>query len=253
LLGELVAAFMLLSRLPVGRFGRVRSDDAFAGAIWAYPIVGVVIGAIGAAVYLLSAEIGLPPALAAICAIAAMALATGALHEDALADMADGFGGGRSRAQKLEIMRDSRVGTFGVLALVLSVTARAAAITSIAVPSKVAMALIGTGSLARGAMLVLVILLPPARTDGLGAALRTAGKMRALVGLILSATVAFLLLPPAAATGATATVAFAALCLSALAWRQIGGHTGDVLGATEVIAECATLGLLATGIFNVSQ
>jgi adenosylcobinamide-GDP ribazoletransferase len=244
---------MLLSRLPVGRLGRLRTDNAFAGAVWAYPIVGVAIGAIGAAIYRLNAEIGLPPAFAAICAIAAMALATGALHEDALADMADGFGGGRSRAQKLKIMRDSRVGTFGVLALVLSVAARAAAITSIAVPSKVAMALIGTGSLARGAMLVLVILLPPARIDGLGAGLRTTGKTRAFIGLVLSATVAFLLLPRAAAASATAAAVLAAVGFSVIAWRQIGGYTGDVLGATEVIAECATLGLLATGIFSVSQ
>jgi adenosylcobinamide-GDP ribazoletransferase len=252
LLGELVAAFMLLTRLPVGRLGCLRANDGFAGAVWAYPVVGVAVGAIGGAVYLLSAEIGLPPAFAAICVIAATVLATGALHEDALADMADGFGGGRSRAHKLEIMRDSRVGTFGVLALVLSVAARAAAIMSIAVPSKVAIVLIGTGSLARGAMLVPVILLSPARTDGLGAGLRTTGKARALVGLILSATVAFLVLPPVAAVSATATAVFAALCLSALAWRQIGGYTGDVLGATEAIAECATLGLLATGIFSVS-
>jgi adenosylcobinamide-GDP ribazoletransferase len=150
-------------------------------------------------------------------------------------------------------MRDSRVGTFGVLALVLSVAARVAAITSIAVPGKVAMALIGTGSLARGAMLVLVILLSPARRDGLAADLRTTGKARVLVGLILSATVAFLLLPPAAAAIAAAATVLAALCLSALAWRQIGGYTGDVLGATEMIAECSALGLLATGIFSVSQ
>jgi len=253
LLGEVVAAFMLLTRLPVGRFGSVHAENAFAGAVWAYPIVGVAIGAIGAAVYLLGVEIGMPPAFAAVCVIAATVLATGALHEDALADMADGFGGGRSRAQKLEIMRDSRVGTFGVLALVLSVAARVAAITSIAVPGKVAMALIGTGSLARGAMLVLVILLSPARRDGLAADLRTTGKARVLVGLILSATVAFLLLPPAAAAIAAAATVLAALCLSALAWRQIGGYTGDVLGATEMIAECSALGLLATGIFSVSQ
>lgn len=252
LLGELVAAFMLLTRLPVGWFGCLCADNSFARAVWAYPIVGVAIGAIGAAVYWLSARIGMPPAFAAVCVIAATVLATGALHEDALADMADGFGGGRSRAQKLEIMRDSRVGTFGVLALVLSVAARAAAITSIAVPGKVAIALIATGSLARGAMLVPVILLSPARTDGLGAGLRTAGKTRALLGLVLSATIAFLLLSPVAAAGAVATAVSAALCLSALAWRQIGGYTGDVLGATEMIAECSALGLLAAGIFSAS-
>jgi adenosylcobinamide-GDP ribazoletransferase len=253
LLGELAAAFMLLSRLPVHWLGCKRANDGFADAVWAYPIVGGVIGAIGAAAYFLSADIGLPRAFAAICAIAAMVLATGALHEDALADMADGFGGGRSRAQKLEIMRDSRVGTFGVLALVLSVAARAVALTSIAEPSKVAMALIATGSLGRGAMLVPIMLLPSARIDGLGAGLRTTGMIRTFVGLILSATVAFLLLPPAAAAGATAMAAAAALCISALAWRQIGGQTGDVLGTTEVIAECAMLGLLATGIFSASQ
>jgi adenosylcobinamide-GDP ribazoletransferase len=253
LLGELVAAFMLLTRLPVGRSGGVRAENAFAGAVWAYPIVGVVIGAIGAAVYLFGAEIRLPPVFAAVCVIAATVLATGALHEDALADMADGFGGGRSRAQKLEIMRDSRVGTFGVLALVLSVAARVAAIAALAVPGKVAIALIVTGSLARGAMLVPVILLSPARTDGLGAGLRTTGKVRVLLGLVLSATVAFLLLSPAAAASATATAGLAALFLSVLAWRQIGGYTGDVLGATEMIAECSVLGLLAAGIFSASR
>jgi adenosylcobinamide-GDP ribazoletransferase len=252
LLGELVAAFMLLTRLPVGRSGGVRAENAFAGAVWGYPIVGVAIGAIGAAVYWLGAEIGLPPAFAAICVIAATVLATGALHEDALADMADGFGGGRSRAQKLEIMRDSRVGTFGVLALVLSVVARVAAIAAVAVPGKVAIALIVTGSLARGAMLVPVILLSPSRTDGLGAGLRATGKARTLLGLVLSAAVAFLLLSPAAAASAAATAVSGAVCLSVLAWRQIGGYTGDVLGATEMIAECSVLGLLAAGIFSVS-
>jgi adenosylcobinamide-GDP ribazoletransferase len=246
-IGELVAAFMLLTRLPVGRLGCVRADSGFADAVWAYPIVGVAVGVIGAASYWLSVRIGLPPAFAAICGIAATALATGGIHEDAVADMADGFGGGRSRAQKLEIMRDSRVGSFGVLALVLSVAARAAAITSIAAPGKVAIALIGSGVLARGAMLVPIILLAPARTDGLGAGLRTTGMVRALVGLILSATIALLLLPSAVAPGAVATTVLAAVCLSALAWRQIGGYTGDVLGATEVIAECVTLGLLAAG------
>lgn len=253
MLAEFLAAFTLLTRLPVGRFDGARAHNAFAGAVWAYPIVGVVIGSIGATVYLLSAEIGLPPAFAAICAIAAMALATGALHEDALADMADGFGGGRSRAHKLEIMRDSRLGTFGVLALVLSVAARAAAVTSIAVPSKVAVALIVSGSLARGAMLVPVILLPPARVDGLGAGLRTTGKARHLVGLVLSATFVFVLLPPTAAASAAATTVLIALWLSILSWRQIGGYTGDALGATEVIAECATLGLLAAGVFSAPQ
>lgn len=245
MLSELVAAFMLLTRLPVGWAGSARRDSAFAGAVWAYPLVGVVVGAIGAAVYWSGDQIGLPPSFAAICTLAAMILATGGLHEDALADMADGFGGGQSRARKLEIMRDSRVGSFGVLALVLSVAARAAAIASLALPGKVAVALIAIGSLARGAMLVVITLLSPARTDGLGADLRTTGKVRTGLGLMLSLVPAFLLLPAAVAVGATAVALGTAVCLGVLAWRQIGGYTGDVLGATEVIAECAVFGLLA--------
>lgn len=246
MLGELVAAFMLLTRLPVGWIGPARPDDAFAGAVWAYPIVGAAVGAIGAGVYVLGIRIGLPVSFAAVCALGATILATGGLHEDALADTADGFGGGRSRGQKLEIMHDSRVGSFGVLALVLSVAARGTAIASIAVPGKVAMALIGGGSLARGAMLVLILLLAPARADGLGAGLRATGKLRLLVGLVLSGMGAFFLLPYRVAAGATAVALLAALGLGVLAWRQIGGYTGDVLGATEVTAECAVLGLLAT-------
>jgi len=243
--GELAAAFELLTRLPVGWIGRAHANDDMARAVWAYPIVGVAIGGLGAAGYWLSIGMGLPPPFAAICTLAITVLATGGLHEDALADMADGFGGGRTRVRKLEIMRDSRVGSFGVLALILSTAARATAITSIATPSKVAVALIGAGSLGRGAMLVLLILLRPARKDGSGYGLRTAGMVRGLVGLILSTAVAFLLLPFVVAAGAALVTLLVALCLSLLSWRQIAGYTGDVLGATEVAAECAVLGLLA--------
>jgi len=246
LLAELAAAFMLLSRLPVGWVGQTHSDDAFARSVWAYPIVGATIGTIGAAVYVLSAGIGLPPSLAAICTLTGTTLATGALHEDALADMVDGFGGGRSRARKLEIMRDSRVGSFGVLALILSTAVRATAVASIAMPGKVAMALIAAAIVGRGAMIVPILVLTAARVDGLAAGLGARATARALVGLVLTGAAPFLLLPPAAATGATACAIVAAFCLSAIAWRQIGGYTGDVLGAIEVVAECVMLGLLAT-------
>ncbi len=243
-----MAAFELLTRLPVGWIGRVHAVNDVARAVWAYPIVGVVIGGLGAAGYWLSIGIGLPPSFAAICALAITVFATGGLHEDALADMADGFGGGRTRARKLEIMRDSRVGSFGVLALIMSMAARATAITSIALPGKVAMALIGAGSLGRGAMLVVIILLAPARKDGLGFGLRTAGIVRGLIGLILSAAIPFLLLPLVVAASAVLVTLLVALCLSLLAWRQIAGYTGDVLGGTEVAAECAVLGLLAAAV-----
>lgn len=242
---ELVAAFMLLTRFPPGRLGRACGEDAFAGAVWAYPIVGALIGAVGAAVYAACIRTGVPLLLGAVFCLGAMVLATGGLHEDALADTADGFGGGRTRARKLEIMRDSRVGTFGVLALAFALATRGAAVVSLASPAKVAAALIAAGGLGRGAMLVLLLFLEPAHADGLAAGLRTTSSHRLLAGLLLAGAMPLSLLPIVPALGATAAAIMAALVGSFLARRQVGGYTGDVLGATEVLAECAVLAVLA--------
>jgi len=242
--GELVAAFMLLTRLPLARLGPTQTQNAFAGAVWAYPIVGNVVGAIGAGVYIACVRL-LSPSLAAIVALGTTVLITGGLHEDALADTADGFCGGCSRAGKLEIMRDSRIGTFGVLALMFALAARVAAITSIAAPSQVVRALIIAGGLGRGAMIVLVMILMPARADGLGARLASVSRVRSVVGLLVTAAATVSLLPFSQALGTVATAGVVALAISVLARQQIGGHTGDVLGATEVMVECAVLAVLA--------
>jgi adenosylcobinamide-GDP ribazoletransferase len=245
LLAELVAAFTLLTRLPVGWLLRRRAPGSFADSVWAYPVAGAAVGGIAAAAYWACDELGLPPAVAAVWALAAGLLATGALHEDGLADTADGLGGGRSRVRKLEIMRDSRIGSFGALALVLSLAARGTAIAAIAGPGRVAAALVAAAAVGRGAMIVLLLLLSPARTDGLAAGLRTASRWRAALGLALAASVAFALLPAGPALWACAGGLAAALMLAWLARRQIGGYTGDVLGATSVLGECVVLGLLA--------
>jgi adenosylcobinamide-GDP ribazoletransferase len=242
---ELVAAFMLLTRFPLGRLGRVRAEDAFAGAVWAYPIVGLVIGAVGAGVYAACTRTSVPPLLRAIFCLGAMVLATGGLHEDALADTADGLGGGRTRARKLEIMRDSRVGTFGVLALAFTLATRGAAVVSLGSAARVAAALIAAGGLGRGAMLVPLLVLEPAHTDGLAAGLRTSTSHRLLAGLLIAGAIPLLLLPIVPALDATAAALIVALAASFLARRQIGGYTGDLLGATEIITECAVVAVLA--------
>ncbi len=242
---ELAAAFMLLTRLPVGWLARGRMPAEFADAVWAFPLVGAVVGGIGGAAYWLAARLGLPPGVAAVWTLAAMLLATGALHEDGLADTADGFGGGRTRERKLEIMRDSRIGSFGALALMFAMAARGAALAAMAVPGHVAAALVAAGALGRGAILILVLTLPPARADGLASGLRGRAWGRCGFGLAL-AGVAGLALPPFGS--AVWTCGAAALVGLALAWiarRQIGGYTGDVLGAASVLAECAVLALLS--------
>jgi adenosylcobinamide-GDP ribazoletransferase len=223
---------MLLTRLPVARLSR--GDVPPAACVWAYPLVGAVVGGIGAGVFAL-AWLGLPPAIAAILAITATILATGGLHEDGLADTADGFGGGRTVERKLEIMRDSRIGSYGALALMLSLALRITALALIAEPKAAAFALIAAGTLGRGAMLLPLLRLHPARTSGLAAPLTAMAPATACIGLALAA---------APATLAPATLAAglaAAAIMTWLARRQIDGYTGDVLGATEQVAECAVL------------
>jgi adenosylcobinamide-GDP ribazoletransferase len=232
---ELVGAFMLLTRLPIGALSR-RAIEPSDG-VWAYPLVGVVIGAVGGAVFWIGHALALPPVVSATWGIAATVMATGGLHEDGLADTVDGLGGGRNRERKLAIMRDSRIGGFGALALILSITLRVAAVSTIADPARVMTALIVAAVAGRGAMLLPLLLVRPARDDGLAAPFAAASQTRVFVGLMLTVIVTLL------SGGFPAwLVSVAAACF--LTWvvrRQIGGYTGDILGAIEQFAECAAL------------
>jgi adenosylcobinamide-GDP ribazoletransferase len=232
---ELVGAVMVLTRLPIGGLSRPAIEPS--ACVWAYPLVGIFIGAVGGAVFSVGSFLTLPPLISAICAVAAMVMATGGLHEDGLADTADGLGGGRSRERKLDIMRDSRIGSFGALALILSVTLRVAAASTLAQPAPVITALIVAAVAGRGAMILPLLALQPARNDGLAAPLAATSRSRLWIGLLLTTFVA--LLPH----GLPAWLAAAAAgCFVAwLARRQIGGYTGDILGAVEQVAECAAM------------
>ena len=230
---ELIGAATLLTRLPVG--GWVKAHPAATECLWAYPVVGLGVGGLGALVLWGGIQAGLPQPLAAVWAIAATVVLTGGLHEDGLADTADGFGGGRTAERKLAIMRDSRIGSFGALALCFSLALRILPLASSVHPY---LALTGASMLGRGAILIPLLLLRPARTDGLAASLGTAGRLPASVGLAIAAALS--LWTPAAGLAALA----AGLALSLLSHRQIGGYTGDVLGALEQVAECAALSAL---------
>ena len=166
-LAELAAAFALLTRLPVHRLSLPRVTVP-AEAVWAYPVVGAAVGAIGGAVYWITHSLSCPPALAALCALVAMILATGALHEDGLADFADGLAGD-TKERSLSIMRDHQIGTFGVIALMLSLAMRTTAITLIAEPRAVMAALIAADAASRLSAVLIMAALPP------GAARRPVG------------------------------------------------------------------------------
>ncbi len=243
---DLFIALRFFSRLPVPETERERALGAagLAHAAALVPVAGAIIGLGPAFVLLALGAIGLPPVLAAPLAIATLALVTGALHEDALADCADGFGGGRTRERKLEIMRDSRIGAFGGVALALSLYIRVVALAVVADRSAGvgALALVAAAALSRAASLWPLAWLPPARADGSGAATQPAPAAAGLAaGLALVLGLA--LLAPAVGLGrALCVCVFAVLATAAfceLARKQIQGQTGDVAGATQQLAEIA--------------
>lgn len=244
LLADMRICLGLLSRILVARTedeDADGSDAAVARACWAFPAAGAVIGVIGAVILVLAGAVGLPPWAAALLAVGATAAASGALHEDGLADVADGLAGGFTRADKLAIMRDSRIGTYGTLALILSVGLRAAALTAIAAPWAAAAALIAAHAGARACLPAVMRALPLARPDGLAVDAGTPEPATVATGLGLGALIALVILGPGTAAVAVAAAAVAAAAMAALARRQIGGYSGDVLGAVEQAAEIAIL------------
>ena len=241
---EFVAALTLLTRLPVARLAGRTPWPGEAASVWAYPVVGALVGGIGGGTLWLAERCGLPAPVGSVLAIAAMLLLTGGLHEDGVADAADGFGGGATVARKLEIMRDSRIGSYGALALMVALAVRGTALASLP-PARGMAALIAAGGLGRGAIVVMLLLLRPVRSDGVtAAALRQVRPVVLLVGLVTAIT-ATAALPLRTALCCVVGAVLAAFAVAGLARRQVGGSTGDILGAGEVIAECVVLCIVA--------
>ncbi|NMG00579.1 adenosylcobinamide-GDP ribazoletransferase [Aromatoleum toluolicum] len=219
-----------------------------------FPLVGWVVGAIGAASWLALALI-LPPSVAVLLSMAVTIRATGAFHEDGWADACDGLGGGWDKSQVLTIMKDSRIGSYGTVGLVLMLLAKAAALVELAGAgdAAVAIALLVAHPLSRLASTSLIHTLEYVREDETAKAKPLA---RRLTGTELAIASAFGILPLALlhpGEAATALIAVAAVTLWAGRYlvRRLGGYTGDCLGAVQQATELAIyLGILATWNFT---
>ena len=235
---EVQLAVMLLTRLPAGRMAEAPPIGA---AVWAFPLAGALVGGIAAMVLAGALGVGIAPALAAGLALAASVLATGGLHEDGLADCADGFGGGRDRARKLEIMRDSRIGSYGGLALILSLGLRWQALALLAAQQTAfaPLALIALAMASRAGLGVALLWMPTARQDGMGKSAAGTSFARAMAGMALAGLGLALLLPWSSALWVMIAMAAMQLIFARIALRQIGGQSGDVLGAMQQLAEIA--------------
>ena len=242
-LDDLHLAAGLLTRLPVPQPDGAL-PQGLARAQRAFPLVGALIGLCIGLVDRALLGIGIPSLAAAALALGASAALTGAMHEDGLADVGDGFGGGRDRAAKLAIMRDSRLGTYGALVLLVSFAAKLSALASLP-PAAIVPTLVVAHALARAAIPVLAANMPLARDDGLGASAGRPETASVVAAVIVPAAIALLCLPAKAALLAIAVTVAGTAAIAALAWRQIGGVTGDVFGAAEQIAETTVLVMLA--------
>ena len=235
--GKVALAF--LTRLPV-RPGRPWQGADLAASVAMFPLVGILVGGLGALAYAAASAIGLPPLLASILAIGVLVCATGALHEDGLSDFSDGLSGA-TRARRLEIMRDPRLGSFGAIALVLALAARTGALAALASPGAVAVGLTGAAAVSRALLPLAMLALPQARAEGLAAQAGRPHPGRAAAGAAIALLVALLLLPAPEALLASAVAGAAGAAVAWLALRRLGGITGDVLGAIQQAAEVAFL------------
>ncbi len=244
LLKDITACLAFLTRVPLNAAG-LDPERPLAESAWAFPVIGALVGAIGGIVYAIFVALNLAPLVAAALGIAAMVAVTGALHEDGLADTVDGLGGGSDRESRLRIMGDSRIGTFGAAALILSLVGRSGALEAIADPMQVISALVVAGAASRAAMVAVMNALPPARETGLGAEAGTPSPGVTFVAAAIAVLIAIMVLPFGIAL---VTLAMAAAGAAAVAWtahRRIGGMTGDILGAAQQAAEIAAIIALA--------
>ncbi|WP_036280512.1 adenosylcobinamide-GDP ribazoletransferase [Methylocystis sp. ATCC 49242] len=241
------ACLQFYSRLPVAGANDAHNAPDFSRVGWAAPIGGAIIGGIGGAVILVAQPLHLPTTVTAACAVAALAFTTGALHEDGLADLADGFGGGKDREAKLAIMRDSRLGSYGGLALCLSTMLRVFALAAIIERGAMLafFAVLAAGAFSRAAGLAPMLVATPARADGAGASSAPPSSDMIRRAFVVAAALALCPLVAGASVAQIVASQLAAIivtvALTKLAQRQIGGYTGDVLGAAQQASEIAIL------------
>lgn len=251
----------LLTRIPVGwllptTYKNSSAAWPLAQSIWCWPLIGMGIGVFTGGLSAVLQLSHIPPLAAAGIALGAQILVTGGLHEDGLADTADSSGGITSE-RKLEIMRDSRIGSYGVLALCLAILIRAGVLASI---HSIALACLICGiadCLARGAFLIVTKTVPPARSDGLARSLYPLPQQNlavALVGTLCLCTLLTVFLIPAFLAPAYFLIFIAlpallaltiALLIARYAKRKLGGYTGDILGGCAVLTECVIMTVLS--------
>jgi adenosylcobinamide-GDP ribazoletransferase len=242
---DLWTALSVLTRLPLPKAATPDAHRMGASA-WAFPLVGVLLGLICGLFLTVALWIGIHAGIAAALTLGLQMLLTGALHEDGLADTADGLGGGHTKKRALEIMRDSRLGAYGMCTLAITIVGRWAALATIAPIAPIA-GLILVAGISRMPMALVMAGMKNARTDGLSHSAGRPDRVQALIALAISIPIALIL----GGFGGVFAILIALIApIPIIFWasRKLNGQTGDVLGAVQQIAELALLAI-ATALF----
>lgn len=251
-IADLARSVGFLTRLPVpGRFFEGH-DGTISRAVRAFPLAGLVVAVVpGIVLVLLSSA---DPLLSVLIALTLATLLTGALHEDGLADAADGLGGGRDRDHALLIMKDSRIGAYGVVALILSFALRAAALATLMRHDAVvaALSLAATAAASRAIMMAHWHALPSARQGGVAAGAGHPERGATQFGLYIGTAICMVLVVPTlglpAALVSLLLAGAAGFGFTRFVLKKLGGHTGDTIGATQQISEIVMLAALALAV-----
>ena len=248
LLKDIYASVVFLTRFPAPGWPDAAARP-LANGMWAFPLAGILVATVGGAVYLLCNLLELPVMIAALFATVAMIVVTGGLHEDGLADLADGVWGGSDRESRLAIMSDSRIGAYGAIALIVSVAGRAAAIAAIGDTALVLGALVAACAASRAMMPLVMAFGSAAKSDGLGAGAGTPTGA-AWGGALLLSFFIVLVAAPADWLGCLVAAVLGAALIGWFAQRTLGGYTGDVLGASQQAAELFALSVIAGAVMG---
>jgi adenosylcobinamide-GDP ribazoletransferase len=247
---DLARSVAFLSRIPVPDRFFTGHGGSFSRTARAFPLAGTLI-AIAPALLLYALSLSGDTLVASLIALSLLTLLTGALHEDGLADAADGLGGGRDADHALLIMKDSRIGSYGVVALILSFGLRAASLAALARidAGLAALALVGAAAVSRAAMTWHWSTLPSARQEGVAASVgapeRTARDIALATGGIVGLASFAVHMSLSASLLALLAAIAAAYAFTRFVARKLGGHTGDTIGATQQLVEIVLLATLA--------
>jgi adenosylcobinamide-GDP ribazoletransferase len=252
---DVARAVSFLSRFPVPQSVFSGFDGKLSRVARAFPLAGLIIGLLPALVFLVMLGLRADRLMSALVTLGVQAIVTGALHEDGLADSADGIGGGRDRDHGLAIMKDSRIGTYGAISLILSFAIRAAAIAAIAraaPPLAAALGVLAVACVSRGALVWHWHRLPPAKPDGVAAAAGQPGEGVMHTALVSGCLLGAVLIWPSLGLLPLVTCLLAAglstVAFSVFVRKRLHGHTGDTLGATAQISEIAALCAIAMSL-----